>query len=274
MSADSSATAQRHSPDPRLAVRAGQLLRVPTVWTIPLIVASAVVAVMAVLYISSVVNPLAHLRGLPVAVVNEDRGATIGSQHLDVGQQVQAGLLASPAVSHWLSLDHSSQARSEQAMDRGALYAVVVIPPDFTSNLLSVSALNTARAGAPQIHILTNERAGSVGVQLATGILQPALAAASHQIGQHLTALVPTTAPTGATKIVLADPVRVTTTPYRALPASSALGLSAFYIALLTLMCGFLGGTIVNSVTDSALGYAATEMGPRWRQRPPVPISR
>ena len=120
MSADSSATAQRHSPDPRLAVRAGQLLRVPTVWTIPLIVASAVVAVMAVLYISSVVNPLAHLRGLPVAVVNQDAGATIGSQHLHVGEQVQAGLVANPAVSHWLSLDHSSLARSEQAMERGA----------------------------------------------------------------------------------------------------------------------------------------------------------
>jgi YhgE/Pip-like protein len=274
MSADSSATAQRHSPDPRLPVRAGQLLRVRTVWTIPLIMASAVLAVMTMLYISSVVNPLAHLRGLPVAVVNQDRGATIGSHHLDVGQQVQAGLLANPAVSHWLSLDHSSLAQSELAMDRGALYAVVVISPDFTTNLLSASALNTASAAAPQIHILANERAGTIGVQLASGILQPALAAASHQIGQHLGALPPATAQTGATKVILADPVTVTTAQYRPLPASSALGLSAFYIALLTLMCGFLAGTIVNSVVDSALGYAATETGPRWRQRPPVPINR
>jgi YhgE/Pip-like protein len=175
MSADSPATSRRHNPDPRLAVRAGQLLRVRSVWTISLIVASAVVAVMTVLYISSVVNPLAHLRGLPVAVVNQDAGATIGPQHLDVGQQVQAGLLVSPAVSHWLSLDESSLAQSEQALDRGSLYAVVVIPPDFTTNLLSVSALNTASAAAPQIHILTNARAGAAGVQLATGILQPAL---------------------------------------------------------------------------------------------------
>jgi hypothetical protein len=45
-------------------------------------------------------------------------------------------------------------------------------------------------------------------------------------------------------------------------------------MALLTLFCGFLGGTIVNSVVDAGLGYATTETGPRWSQRPPVPIDR
>ena len=274
MSADSSATAQRHSPDPRLPVRAGQLLRVRTVWTIPLIMASVVVAVMTLLYISSVVDPLAHLRGLPVAVVDEDAGASIGWQHLDVGKQVQAGLVANPAVSNWLSLDESSLRQAEQTMDRGGLYAVVVIPPAFTTNLLSVSALSSVGAAAPQIRILTNPRAGTVGTQLATGILQPALAAASHQIGRHLTALVPSSEQRGATKVLLADPVTVATAPYRALSANSALGLSAFYLALLTLMGGFIAATIVNSVVDSALGYAASEIGPRWRQRPPVPINR
>jgi hypothetical protein len=70
----------------------------------PLGPASVVMAVMTTLYISSAVNPLAHLRGLPVAVVNQDRGAAAGSQDLQIGQQVQAGLLASPAVSGRLHL--------------------------------------------------------------------------------------------------------------------------------------------------------------------------
>ena len=30
----------------------------------------------------------------------------------------------------------------------------------------------------------------------------------------------------------------------------------------------------MNSVVDSALGYATTDLGPRWRQRQPVPINR
>jgi ABC-type multidrug transport system permease subunit len=63
-------------------------------------------------------------------------------------------------------------------------------------------------------------------------------------------------------------------TPYRPLPSHSALGLSAFYIALLTTFCGFLGAVIVNTAVDAVLGYAATEIGPVWRQRQPVAISR
>ncbi|HXW33588.1 MAG TPA: hypothetical protein VEJ87_03350, partial [Acidimicrobiales bacterium] len=50
--------------------------------------------------------------------------------------------------------------------------------------------------------------------------------------------------------------------------------LSAFYIALLTLTCGFLVATVVNTGVDSAMGYATTETGPRWHQRQPLPINR
>jgi hypothetical protein len=73
---------------------------------------------------------------------------------------------------------------------------------------------------------------------------------------------------------MLSDPVVVTTTPYRPLPPHSGLGLSAFYIALLALTCGFLVGTIVQNGVDSGLGYATTETGPRWHQSQPLPINR
>ena len=39
-------------------------------------------------------------------------------------------------------------------------------------------------------------------------------------------------------------------------------------------MCGFLGGTIINSSVDAATGYATTEIWPRWGQRQPLPINR
>jgi len=69
-----------------------------------LAVASVVWPVMTALYIASVVDPPAHLRALPVAVVNQHEGATTGSQYLEVGRQMQAGLLASPAMSGLLHL--------------------------------------------------------------------------------------------------------------------------------------------------------------------------
>lgn len=90
--------------------------------------------------------------------------------------------------------------------------------------MAGLHAASGASSSAPQVVILTNERAGTVGIQLATGVLQPALVVASRQIGQHLTTLVPAAAQTGATKVLLANPVTVTTTQYRPLPANTALG--------------------------------------------------
>jgi uncharacterized phage infection (PIP) family protein YhgE len=93
------------------------------------VVASVVVAAITGLYIGSVVNPLVHLRGLPVAVVNQDLGATVGSHHLQVGAQVESGLLSSPAVSHWLHLEVMSLSQAERAMSRDNLYTAVVTRP-------------------------------------------------------------------------------------------------------------------------------------------------
>ena len=263
--------------DPRLPVRARKLLRVPKLWAIPLVLGTVVVAVMTALYIGAAVDPLAHLRGLPVGVVNLDAGVTAGSRSIDLGKQVEAGLLGSPAISSRLHLEVSTLAQAEQAMSRDDLYATLVIPPNFTASLLQVAGLHVPAAGtaaAPHAEILTNERAGTVGASLASGILQPALAEASRRIGQHLAAMVPASALTGATRVVLANPVTVIATQYRPLPDNSALGLSAFYLALLTMLSGFIGATMVNSAVDSALGYATSEVGPRWHQRAPVPISR
>ena len=72
----------------------------------------------------------------------------------------------------------------------------------------------------------------------------------------------------------MADPITVAAVPYRPLPSHSALGLSAFYISLLITFCGFLGAVIVSMSIDAVLGYATTEVGPIWRQRQPVAISR
>ncbi|HYK67433.1 MAG TPA: ABC transporter permease [Streptosporangiaceae bacterium] len=250
-------------------------MSIRAVWLFPLVMGSIFVALLTTFYIGSAVNPLGNLHGLPVGVVNQDRGVTIGTRRIDIGQSLQSGLSQSQRVSGPLMLTHSTLPAAEKTMDRGASYATVIIPPGFTASILTLAAVPGSRPGLarPAIVILTNQRAGTQGVGLATGILDPALAAASRQIGRQLTAIAPAPA-NAATRAFLADPVTVMTAKYRPLPPNTALGLSAFYVALLTLFCGFLGGTIVNSSVDAALGYATTETGPWWRQRRPVPINR
>jgi YhgE/Pip-like protein len=260
---------------PAGAVRAADLLKARRVWIAPIIMGSILVVVITVFYIGSVVDPVGHLHGLPVAVVNLDRGATVGTEHLDIGHKVQAGLSQSRQVTSRLGLSDATLGAARSAMDRDGYYATVVIPTDFSASLLQFAGITSGSGSRPpEIFIMTNQRAGNEGASLASGVLQPALEAASRQIGRQLTALAPSKDRSALTEAFLADPVTVITTQYRPLPNHSALGLTAFYIALLTLMCGFLGGIVVNSSVDAVLGYAATEIGPRWRQRLPVSISR
>ena len=67
------------APRPAFPVLARHLLKVRAVWALPLILGSVVVVLITAFYIGSVVDPLDHLHGLPVAVVNQDRTATIGA---------------------------------------------------------------------------------------------------------------------------------------------------------------------------------------------------
>ena len=74
---------------------------------------------------------------------------------------------------------------------------------------------------------------------------QPAIAQISPQIGSHVSSLAtPATKDNPILAERVANPITLTTTTYRPLPDYSALGLSAFYIALLGLVAGFVGATL------------------------------
>jgi hypothetical protein len=251
---------------------------VPAIWIAPTILASILVFVLTLVYFGSLVDPAAHLRGLPVPLVNQDLGGSVGAQRVNLGQQVDAALTGSSAVSRRLTLRPETLATARSQMNLGQAYATIIIPPGFTDSVLEISGLSSPGARPPPkptIQLLTNPRAGTLGVGLASGVVQPAVGGISIQLGQRLLpAAIATGTANAATGALLTDPVTLTQVAYNPLPPQSGLGLSAFYVALLTIMCGFLGAIIVNSSVDAALGYATTEIGPRWRQRPPVSISR
>ena len=260
-------------PKTRSPLRWSDPLKVRSVWVPPVVLVTVLIVAMTLVYFGSVVNPTGHLRGLPVAVVNQDAGSDVAGQHVNFGEQIASGLIGSPAVSSRLALRPSTLAQAKHQMDVAKEYAAVVIAPGFTNNLLALAGVSRATS-KPAVELLTNPRAGTLAVSLATGVLQPALSHASSAIGQKLTPLSSGHPARAAPSPVVADPVTVSAVPYRPLPPHSALGLSPFYIALLTTFCGFLGGVIVTISIDAVLGYAATEIGPMWRQRQPVAISR
>ncbi|HEX3736039.1 MAG TPA: ABC transporter permease [Solirubrobacterales bacterium] len=258
-------------------LRARELLRRKAVWVPPLVIGVILIGLMTALYLGSAVDPVDHMDGLPVSLVQRDAGAgSIGGIRVNFGTRLEGALQESPEVTHKLAIHVESMAAAEDRMDRGASYATLVVPPGFTDaalNLVGAPGRHPARPGPPTVRLLSNQRAGTEGASLATGVLDPALAAISQSFGRRL--LVETgPRATATTRAALIDPIKVEADQYRPLPAKAALGLSAFYVSLLVMMCGFIGATIVNAGLDGVLGFAPTETGPRWTMARPALISR
>jgi hypothetical protein len=58
------------------------------------------------------------------------------------------------------------------------------------------------------------------------------------------------------------------------LPENSGFGTSALYYALVLVLLGFIGASVINPLIDSALGFAPSEVGPLVARRPYVAFSR
>jgi YhgE/Pip-like protein len=258
-------------------VRARRFLRVPKVWILPLAIPAIMIALVTTIYIGSVINPTGHLHGLPVRVVDQDTGAATSTGHVTLGPSIVQALTDNNSVSSRLNVRVVSLAQAQRDMDAGHAYATVVIPATFTASAL----LDAGHAAAPDtpstptVQVLENTRLGTLGVNLAAGVLTPALNQISQQLGTKLSAQ--TTGAVRSNPVLsdkVADPIVVKVVSYRPLPSHSALGLSAFYVSLLSILAGFLGATVINSSIDGALGYATSDMGPRWKIRIPKRISR
>ncbi|MCC9305845.1 SNG1 family protein [Kitasatospora sp. RB6PN24] len=257
-------------PGPRQA-QAGPLLRRWKLWLVPTVLSSLVAFGLSLLYMGGIVDPSRSLHHLPIALVNGDTGAPPPGQQQNIGTRVAAAVTAGTPPGQ-VSWHQESLSRAQDELASGKVYGALVIPADFTA---SVEALTTPDAtGQPTLTVLTNPGAGSLASSLAGQINQGAAQQASAAIGRQLTANAAAAGADATTRVLLVDPVAVTTRPGHPIGSHSGLGLTAFYYTLLLVLAGFVGGNIVHNGVDTGLGYADTEIGPLHTRRPTVPISR
>ncbi|MEU8530083.1 DUF3533 domain-containing protein [Streptomyces sp. NPDC048629] len=251
-------------------VRAGTLVRHAKLWVFPTVLCTLVTLVLALLYMGGVLNPGDSLHRLPVALVDEDRGRPLPGQQENLGKQITDTIAATEAEDDTVDWRRLDRAEAQEALASGRVYGALVVPEDFTA---SVAALTTAQAKErPTLSVLTNPGLGSLGSSMAAQINQGAAHHASLEIGKQLSAAAASAPPT--TRVLLTDPVDVTTRVGHPIGSHSGLGLSAFYYTLLLVLGGFIGGNLVNSAVDTSLGYADSELGPWHTRRPTVPINR
>ncbi|MEU3778489.1 DUF3533 domain-containing protein [Streptomyces sp. NPDC032472] len=276
------------------------VLRSPKLWIGSGLILAVVSTLFALLYVGGNVNPKGNLRDLPVALVNSDRGADTGGKHVNLGEQVVAGIEKSAASNHSIAWQVMTRQEADKRLGQGKLYGALVVPADFTTAVAGLTpapqqgqaqaqgqaAQGQAAQGQaqpqgqgqaqpqparPTLTVLTNQSAGSIGSSMASGASQKAAHAASAQLGKDLLGRAAGQGAqlSPAAKLMLADPVAVEIADGHPLGARSAMGLSAFYYALVLLVCGMLAANVVNSQVDNALGYLHTDMGP-FRQRTPL----
>jgi YhgE/Pip-like protein len=247
------------------------LVRRPKLWLFPAVLATLVALFLSLLYMGGILNPNGNLHHLPVALVDADSGAPLPGQQQNLGVQVaQAVVAGSPAGQ--IDWKRVSQAEAQDQLASGKVYGALEIPADFTA---TVSALTSGQATArPAITVLTNPGVGSLGSSLASQVNQAAAHQVSLSIGKQLSASPAAAGLDPTARLLLADPVTVASQVGHPIGRHSGLGLTAFYYTLLLVLAGFIGGNLINSGVDTALGYADSEMGPWHTRRPTVPINR
>ncbi|MEU1782895.1 YhgE/Pip family protein [Streptomyces abikoensis] len=247
------------------------MLRSPRLWIGSGLILAVVSTLFALLYVGGNVNPKGNLRDLPVALVNSDKGLDANGKHMNLGEQVVSGIKKSAEGNKSFDWQVLSRQEADKKLGQGKLYGAVVVPQNFTAAVTGLTSPQQTQPARPTITVLTNQSAGSFGSSMASQATQKAAHAASAQLGKQLldraAAQKAPLAP--AAKLLLADPVSVQVADGHPLGTHSAMGLSAFYYALVLVVCGMLGANALTNQVDTALGYLHSDFGP-FRLRQPL----
>ena len=258
-------------PPPRAAgASAGSLLRRRKLWVFPAVLSGLVALLLSLLYMGGILTPDSSLHRLPVALVDADTGRPPSGERQNLGARLSSAVVSSSPGEkvQWRRL---TRAQAQEQLASGQVYGALVIPSDFTDSVRALAGGSAEER--PTLTVLTNPGMGSLGSALADQVAERAAGEASRSLGERLVAAAGSGAD-AADRLLLRDPIAVSTEVGHPIGPRSGLGLSAFYYTLLLVLAGFLAGNIIHNGVDTGLGYADSEIGPWHSRRPTVPVSR
>jgi hypothetical protein len=239
-------------------------------WLTPLVLLLGLAGIFPAIYLAATVDPQSHLSGLPIAlVVEEQTAAGFAADEL-------AAAVTDAVDSDSFELEVLSSDALADRMADDAVAAAIVIPSDFDAAIASLVPGSTAAVTVPVVHVRTNAGDGGVSNGLVAANLTPLLTAAQVDFGAELSATVAATgiATTATQDYLLGSPFTIRSSAYETLPDNAGFGTSAFYFALVLVLLGFIGASVVNPLVDAALGFAPSELGPLVSRRAYLRLSR
>lgn len=272
--------------EPSADRRTWNVLRASRFWITPIVLVCIVMTLLVALYMGGMLDPTKHLRHFPIALVNQDEGDTVPGSYpptrQTLGTQI-ASRLIDGVDSEKIDLRPMGIAQAQSLLDEGKIYGAIVIPSDFTKRtfILAHASITPGDVEEPMITVYTNPRTGTMNTNLVQNIGEMTLRPVNQAVGEQLTAQVnqqlgsgSETPLSGASRLVLADPIDVRTVAHNPLPDGTGFGLAAFYYALLLVLAGFTGATIISALVDGMLGFTPTEVGPLYLHNEAVRITR
>ncbi|GGY52730.1 YhgE/Pip family protein [Streptomyces omiyaensis] len=124
------------------------------------------------LYLYSFWDPYSRLDRLPVALVNEDRGATADGKRITAGADITEGLLDSGTF-EWHQVD---DAEAREGVEEGRYYLSLTVPGDFSERIASSSG-DSPETGA--LKVRTNDSNNYIVGQISRTVFAEVRTAAS-----------------------------------------------------------------------------------------------
>jgi YhgE/Pip-like protein len=253
-----------------------QLVRNPLVWGAG-VLAAALAIIFTYAYLGAFLDPGGNARGVPVAVVSEDAGATFHGIKLNLGGElagsVSSGELSNKSVRYTVLPNHRALAAR---MRDDKVFAAIVVPRNFSQKVASLIAGKSSSSVRLRIEILTNPAAGTIakssGERIATETVRQFEQAALTRISAGLRLL--GVSPSSELAVAFADTGVVTVRPAVALPAKSALGTGPFFFQLTVALGGFFLAAIISAAAEIAVGRSKLHLLGRTLERPAANVSR
>src|SRR3954469_18923160 len=165
------------------------VLRARPLWIASGVITGVLALLFAVLYVGANIDPVGHTKNLPVGLVNSDNGADLGGKQVNLGAQITESIKKSDASGGKIDWKVMDQKQLKVELGKGKLYGALVVPDNFTSSVTALTATAaTTNPERPQLTVLTNQSAGSLGSTLARQATTTAAGTASLQVGKRLTA--------------------------------------------------------------------------------------
>lgn len=233
---------------------------------------------LAFMYLGGTADPQSHARHVPVAVVNEDEGATlqtpIGPRNLDIGSQVTAGLIQN---NDWekVRLHVVDAAEAERGLKDGSYFGTVRMPAELSQRVVDLLESAATEAGdggeAPQravIEVQSSPRVSIVSGQVMNAIADQLGDSLHDRMGATLVSDASLLAEAdgrqigGAAALALEYPVEVNVSMWNDLPDGVSNASLPMFYSLILVLAGFTGAMIISNLLDARLGFMPLEIGP------------